>query len=254
MNSCIYTGHLQHKRLVPLPHRFRYRLFMLYLDLDELPDLTERGLPSRSRLSLLSFQREDHLGDPNRPLREAVEDLVEERTQTRPKGPIRLLTLPRNGGYYFSPINLYYCFSPSEDRVETVVAEVSNIPWREMHCYVLSDRNRTGKPNQLHFDHPKGFHVSPFMDMDMRYDWRLTVPGDRLSVGITNRRAKQRLFQAALTLTRRTLSRASLARTFLCYPWWNARIVLGIHYQALRLWRKGCPYYPHPKHAATGEE
>lgn len=251
MNSCIYVGHLRHKRLVPAAHRFCYRLFMLYLDLDELPHLTESGLVPDSRWRPISFQREDHMGNPRQPLCEAVADLVEQRSGKRPAGPIRLLTPPRNGGHYFSPLSLYYCFDPEGLRVESVVAEVRNIPWRQMHCYVLSDANRLGRPGQLLFDHPKGFHVSPFMDMDMRYRWRLCAPGDRLAVGITNRKEDQPIFHAALALGRRELSRAALARLFLRYPWWNARIILAIHFQAFRLWRKQCPYYPHPERAGT---
>ena len=101
-------------------------------------------------------------------------DLVEERTGWRPVGPIRLLTLLRNWGYYFSPLSLYYCFDRAGQTVDAVVAEVSNTPWRERHWYVLWQGNRIGEPSQLRFRHPKGFHVSPFMDMDMQYEWHLT--------------------------------------------------------------------------------
>ncbi len=251
MNSCIYVGHLQHRRFAPVLHRFRYRLFMLYLDLEELPHLAQSGVVPRRRFNPLGFRAEDHLGGRRQPLAESVRDLVERKGGHRPTGPIRLLTPPRNGGHYFSPLSLYYCFDSSGTTVQSIVAEVSNIPWREMHCYVLSDTNRAGPPGRLVFDHAKEFHVSPFMDMDMRYRWRLSVPGERLAVGITNRRNEQRIFHAALALDRRALSRAGLARTFLRYPWWNARIILAIHFQAFRLWRKQCPFYPHPKRAGT---
>ena len=101
------------------------------------------------------------------PLADAVRNLVEERTGWRPVGPIRLLTLLRNWGYYFCPLCLYYCFDRSGQTVDAVVAEVSNTPWHERHWYVLWQGNRIGEPSQLRFRHPKGFHVSPFMDMDM---------------------------------------------------------------------------------------
>ena len=146
----------------------------LYLDLEELPALLEGGYGlHQARFSPASFRRTDHLGDPQVPLADAVRNLVEERTGWRPVGPIRLLTLLRNWGYYFCPLCLYYCFDRSGQTVDAVVAEVSNTPWHERHWYVLWQGNRIGEPSQLRFRHPKGFHVSPFMDMDMQYEWHL---------------------------------------------------------------------------------
>jgi len=128
------------------------------------------------------------------------------------------------------------------------VAEVSNTPWRETHHYVLSDANRIGKSDDLRFSHDKAFHVSPFMDMDCRYEWRLTTPDSRLAARITNSLEGERVFQAELALSRRELTRSNMRRMLFKYPWMTGRIVSAIYYQAFRLWRKGCPFYPHPKH------
>ena len=250
MHSCIYIGHVRHRRFVPTEHQFRYGLYMLYLDLEELPSLLADGIFSESRFAPLSFIREDHRIGSQQSLTEAVRDLVEERTDERPKGSIRLLTGLRCFGYYFSPINLYYCLAPDNEKVEKIVAEVSNTPWRETHYYVLSDANRTGHGHDMRFSHDKAFHVSPFMDMDCRYDWRLTQPGSRLVARITNSREGERVFQAELALSRRELHRSGLRRMLLRYPWMTGRIALAIYYQAFRLWRKGCPFYPHPKHGS----
>ncbi len=247
MHSCIYVGQVGHRRFTPTEHRFRYRLYMLYLDLGELPTLINQGVLRQGRFAPLSFRPEDHLGSPERPLAEAVGDLVEERTGSRPAGPIRLLTGLRCFGCYFSPLNLYYCFDREGIAVETVVAEVSNTPWREKHCYVLSDVNRFGQSGELHFSHPKGFHVSPFMGMDMQYDWQLSQPDSRLTVQIANRNEGNGVFEASLVLERRQLSKLRLVRLLLRYPWMTARIMAAIYYQAFRLWRKKCPYYPHPE-------
>ena len=151
-------------------------------------------------------------------------------------------------GYYFSPLNLFYCFDPNGKTVETVVAEVSNTPWRETHYYVLSDANRVGTSGRLHFSHPKGFHVSPFMKMDLQYEWQLSQPGSRLAVEITNRQGTETVFQAGLTLSQRSLGRWPLFRMLFRYPWMTGRVALAIYYQAFRLWRKKCPFYPHPRH------
>ena len=255
MHSCLYEGYVRHRRLTPVEHAFRYRLYLVYLDLDELPALLEGkvGL-GRGRFSPASFRRTDHLGDPEVPLADAVRDLVHARTGWRPDGPIRLLKPLSNWGYYFSPLSLYYCFDPAGEQVDAVVAEVTNTPWRERHWYVLWEGNRVGEPSRLRFRHPKAFHVSPFWDMDMVYDWHLRPPGPQLSVAIVNSRDGQRLFSASLVLKRRALTRGNMLRTLVRFPWMSARVIQGIHWQALRLWRKKCPYHPHPKVRQPSED
>jgi DUF1365 family protein len=218
------------------------------LDLEELPALLAGGYGLyRSRFSPASFCRGDHLGDPRTPLADAVRNLFEERTGWRPMGPIRLLTLLRNWGYYFSPLNLYYCFDEDGENVESIVAEVSNTPWLERHWYVLWNGNRFGEPSQLRFRHAKGFHVSPFMNMDVRYDWHLQPPGEQLSVAMVNFRGDKHFFDVSMVLNRRALNRGSMLRVLAGYPWMTGRVVQAIYWQALWLWWKKCPYYPHPK-------
>ncbi len=247
MHSCLYYGHVRHRRSTPAEHAFRYGLYLAYLDLDELPRLLSGGHGLyRAKFSPASFRRADHVGNPDVPLAEAVGNLLEERIGRRPAGPIRLLTPLRNWGYYFSPLSLYYCFDPAGQTIDCVVAEVSNTPWLEKHWYVLHEGNRTGGPEPLQFRHPKSFHVSPFMDMDMRYEWQLDTPGPELRVELVNTREGERLFDVRLELRRREWTRRSMLRTLARYPWMTARVVQAIYWQALLLWRKKTPYYPHP--------
>lgn len=254
MHSCLYQGYVQHRRVSPAEHVFRYGLYLAYLDLDELPSLLAGGYGlTRARFAPASFCRGDHLGDPQTALPDAVRDLVESRTGRRPAGPIRLLTLLRNWGYYFCPLGLYYCFDPHGETVNAVVAEVSNTPWREQHCYVLWDGNRIGDPPQLRFQHPKDFHVSPFMDMEMRYQWHLQAPGEQLSVGIASSRGDDPLFDVSLVLDRRELSSAGMLRMLTRHPWMAGRVIQAIYWQAFRLWRKKCPFYTHPKYRERSE-
>ncbi|MBN2474636.1 MAG: DUF1365 domain-containing protein [Pirellulales bacterium] len=254
MHSCLYRGYVQHRRLSPVEHVFRYGLYLVYLDLAELPALLKGGYGLyRARFSPASFRRSDHLGDSQVPLADAVRNLVEERTGGRPAGPIRLLTPLRTWGYYFSPLSLYYCFECRGQKVDAVVAEVTNTPWHERHWYVLRNGNGRGEPPQLQFRHPKGFHVSPFMDMEMRYDWHLSTPGLKLNVAIVNSRDEERLFDVGLALTRHDLSRWSMLRTLARHPWMTGRVVQAIYWQALQLWWKGCPFYPHPVHVQGSE-
>jgi uncharacterized protein len=248
MHSCIYEGQVRHRREQPLTHAFRYRMFAVYIDLAELGQLTGRaGIFSQRRWSYASFLRSDHLGDPNQSLDASVRELVEQKTGGfRPEGPIRLLTQLRYLGYYFSPLNLYYCFDGQGNRVEAIVAEVSNTPWREVHTYVLWEGNRTTSDGRLRFRHAKDFHVSPFMGMDSEYVWRLSPPGRFLFAGITTMRNQERFFDARMSLKRYPASRWQMRRMLMRFPWMTRMIIGQIYFEAWRLWRKKCPYYPHP--------
>jgi DUF1365 family protein len=254
MHSCIYQGYVQHRRLSPVEHQFRYGLYLIYLDLDELPSLMQGGMGLyRTRFSPASFCRTDHIGKPEQSLANAVRNLVEEQTSRRFTGPIRLLTLLRNFGYYFNPLSLYYCFDCDGRTIDAVVAEVTNTPWHERHWYVLWNGNRIAEPPQLLFRHPKGFHVSPFMDMDRDYEWHLDEPGARLNAGIISFRHGERLFDVSLVLERRELSRWTMLRALARHPWMTMRVTQAIYWQAIRLWWKKCPFFPHPRHRKEPE-
>jgi DUF1365 family protein len=145
MHSCIFSGQVKHSRAVPVGHAFQYRVFMMYLDLEELPQVFRgRWFWSATRPALARFRRENYFGDADEPLEKSVRDLVMQRTGRRPTGPIRLLTNLSYFGYCFNPISIYYCFDARDTRVETIVAEVSNTPWGERHCYLLADSANLG--------------------------------------------------------------------------------------------------------------
>ena len=238
--ACVYAGWVRHRRRLPRAHAFRYPLFMVYLDLERLePAFQGRWLWSASRPALARFAREDHLGDPAAPLADALRDLVQARTGRRPRGPVRLLTHLRYFGYVFNPVSFYYCFDEAGEKVETVVAEVNNTPWGERHCYVL--------PYARAMRSDKAMHVSPFMPMDLTYDWHFRAPGERLAVHMALRRDGEKLFDAALSLKREPLGNGILAR----YPLMTAKVVAAIHWQALRLLLKRVPVHTHPAKATA---
>jgi hypothetical protein len=242
--SALYTGIVRHRRFVPRPHSFRYRVFMLYLDLGEL-DRAFRGrwLWSAHRPNLVRFDRRDHVGPAEEPLDASVRRLVAEHTGFRPDGPIRLLTHPRYFGFCFNPVSFYYCFDADDRRLETIVAEIHNTPWGERHCYVLP----AGEPARHHrFRFRKAFHVSPFLAMDYDYDWRFTPPGERLAVHMRNERDGERDFDASLSLERRPLDGPNMARALANHPFMTGKVIAAIYWQALRLWLKGTPFHPHP--------
>ena len=247
MHSCIFEGTVSHRRLEPVAHRFQYRLFMVYLDLDELESFTgRRSLIGTTKSSIRSFLRSDHLFDAAIPLAEEVRKVIGDQTGRAPVGPIRLLTQLRNFGYYMSPLNLYYCFDESGQEVDMVVAEVNNTPWNERHCYVLWSGNKLEGGDELKFSHPKDFHVSPFMGMNMTYRWGLARPAESLTVHLANLRQEQMVFEAGMSLKRRPLDHQNLRRMSVRYPLMTAKIGAAIYFQALKLWWKKCPTYLHP--------
>jgi DUF1365 family protein len=247
MDSCIYEGRVRHTRSTPAAHQFSYRLFMMYLDLDELPTLFgRRWFWSVSRPALARFRRSDHLGPDSQPLKDAVCDLVEREAGRRPKGPIRLLTNLSYFGYCFNPVSFYYCFAQDGETLEYIVSEVNNTPWGERDIYVMDCEGPAETESSWRFNPSKKMHVSPFMPMEIEYDWVLSTPADRLSVYMANSKDGKRFFDAAMTLSRKRMTGWSLAGVLLRFPFMTVKIVIAIYWEALRLWAKRCPVYAHP--------
>jgi DUF1365 family protein len=247
MHSCIYTGWVRHRRYEPTRNEFRYRLFMMYLDLREVPTVFDRfWCWSATGPALARFKREDYHGDRDEPLDTAIRNTVQATTGRAPCGPIRLLTHLRYFGYSFNPVSFYYCFDASDSRVETIVAEITNTPWRERHAYVLPVTAERAGERVMQFGFEKTFHVSPFMPMDVQYDWRFSQPGDALLVHMNNLRGGKRTFDATLTLEREDISGATMARALLNFPVMTAKVTAAIYWQALRLLVKRTPFHTHP--------
>jgi len=235
---------------------FQYRLFFMFLDLAELPELFDiHPLWSYEKTNIASFRRRDHCGDPAIPLDQALRDLVEERLEIRPHGPIRLLTHLRYFGYCFNPASFYYCYDTADKRVDAIVVEIHNTPWGERHCYVLgSEQNEHPMNTWRRHRFTKAFHVSPFIDIDINYDWRFRMPDDSIRVHMIDYEKGERLFDASLALQRQPISRRALTRFLVRYPLMTGKVVILIYWQALRLLLKKTPVFTHPKKRKLSSE
>ena len=246
MHSAIFQGKVRHRRFSPIYHEFSYRLFMMYIDLDEVAELFRNRFVWSHRFPTIAwFRRNDYLPEKKGNLKEAVLDTVEEAVGRRPSGAVRMLTHLRYFGYIFNPVTFYYVFREKSTELEAIVAEITNTPWRERHTYVLDCQNNAGSSRK--FELSKQFHISPFSDMDHHDRWAFNTPVKRCSVHMENYREGQKVFDATMNLKRIEATTYNLCRTLLNYPMMTGKVIWGIYWNAFRLWWKGAPTYSHPK-------
>ncbi len=243
--SSIYSGIVGHKRLRPRRHVLNYRVFWLLLDLDELDALDGRlRLFSRGRFNLLSFHDADHGATPTMSLRQQAEAQLVEAGITTPIGAIRLLTMPRVLGYAFNPISLFFCHG-TDGQLVAVIYEVNNT-FGQRHFYLASVTGTDAPDGLIRHACRKAFYVSPFMGMDLDYDFALRPPSETMSLAVSGSDEEGLVIATAMSGSRQPMTDASLFRTTLAHPLLTLKVIVGIHWEALKLWRKGVPLIERP--------
>lgn len=243
LKSAIYKGRLSHERLSPKRHRFEYSVFMMYIDLDELETVFSKAMEwSYKRPAVAWLKRNDFIGDSRQSIKASVIEKIREETGNKFQGSVRMLANLRYFGFLMNPLVCYYCFDQNE-KLQYIVAEVTNTPWKEKHCYVLACNPDT--PIQR-IDFEKKMHVSPFNSMDMSYKWQSNLPTEKLSIRLLNWYQDTRHFEANLVLEREEITSAGLHRLMLSYPFMTLKVFGAIYWQALKLYIKGVQFVPHP--------
>lgn len=235
--SGLYLGRVTHTRLRPRRHRLGYRVFNLLLDLDAVGALSDRlRLFSHDRFNLLSFHDRDHGDGSGLPLRAQVEAMLARAGIEAQGGRILLLCMPRLLGYVFNPLSVYFCHA-RDGRLAGIIYEVSNT-FGQRHSYVIPV-GADASMDVVRQSCAKRFYVSPFLDMDLTYDFEIRPPGERIGVAVLARDGAGPVIATAFSGVRRDLTDLSLARAVLAHPLVTLKVIAGIHWEALRIWSKG---------------
>ena len=242
LRSSLYVGSVMHRRIQPRMHHFRYQAFWLLLDLDDLDELSSKlRWFSHNRSNIFSFYDADHGDGTQTPLRVQVERQLSEAGVDPCGGQIRLLCMPRTLGYCFNPISIFF-FYRADGTLAAVIYQVHNT-FGERHSYVIRVVDECAA---LHQRCQKLFYVSPFLEMDMRYDFRITGPDERIAVGISASSSAKPVLNAVLTGRRRELTDRNLIFVFLKIPAITIKVIAAIHWEAIRLWAKGIRLHRRP--------
>ena len=250
MKSSLYVGEVRHQRKSPKRHAFRYQVFMAHLFLDEINEVFKKNwFWSVDRFNFSSFFRKDYHKPAEKSLSSAVRETMSEQLDYPVEGPISIITHLRTFGYCFNPVTFYYCWDENKKTPHALMAEITNTPWHERYSKCFQLKNNVGEKSIHAFQ--KEFHVSPFIGMDIDYDWRFWGPNEKFKVDMSLRENAKLFFTAHLNLTKKPFSPIIMTWALLRFPLLTFRITLGIYWHALLLRLKGCKFYSHPKNSIS---
>ncbi len=248
--AALYFGEVMHARLKPMGHRFNYRVMSLLIDLDRL-DEADRQTPlfGVNRASLYSFYEADHGKRDGSPLRAHAQGCAAPHGIDLAGGKVLLLCYPRLLGFTFNPLSVYFCHLANGE-LALIIYEVRNT-FGDIHSYALPVKPGEASPAGIRQQQDKQFYVSPFVEMAMRYHFRVLPPSDTVRLRILETDREGPLLAATFSGCRRALTSGALLRSFVALPLVTLKIVAAIHWEALRLWLKGARLVPRPATAGA---
>ena len=236
MNSCIYNGEVTHTRFKPVRHFLKYKTFSLLIDLDEINELDSRiSIFSHNKFNVFSFYDKDHGERDGSNLKDWVLINIRKFNIEGKINKIKILCYPRIFGYVFNPLSIFYCYE--SDKLKAIFYEVKNT-FNEQHTYIFKIKNN----DELTQKCKKRFYVSPFMDMETYYNFKLIDPNNKLSVFIKQTDSTGTILTATQTGDKKEFNFKQLIKNFFKYPLMTIKIISSIHYEALLLWKKGAIY------------
>lgn len=243
--GALYAGSVMHARLRPFAHRFKYRVFTLLADLDRLDELDRSTkILSVNRANLVSFHERDHTDHAGISLRSYVDGILKNAGLQQPAARVLLLTYPRILGYVFNPLSVYFAYDGDGELIAAVY-EVRNT-FGERHTYACKVEKGELSEAGLRQTRHKIFHVSPFIGLDARYHFRILPPGDCVRLRIHESEQDEPVLSATFSGTARPLTTAALAVCLVKIPLMTWKIILAIHFEALKLWLKGARFHRSP--------
>ena len=236
MNSCIYNGIVKHRRFKPIEHSLNYRTFSMLLDLDEIENLAKSiSIFSLNKFNIFSFYNRDHGARDGSSLKVWVKKNLKKFNISNNITTIKLLCYPRVFGYVFNPLSIFYCYEKND--LKAIFYEVKNT-FNEQHTYIFKIKNN----EKIEQKCKKKFYVSPFMDMETYYNFKLINPKEKLSIFIRQTNGEETVLTATQTGDKKEFSFKQLLINFFKYPLMTIKIISSIHYEAFFLWKKGAVY------------
>ena len=233
-HSCIYSGNVIHRRFKPKNHLFKYKVFSLLIDLDELNTLHKRlGIFSYNKFNLISFYDVDHGARDGTSIKRWVVQNLKKNKINSSRIRIKLLCYPRILGYVFNPLSVFFIYN-QQSKLIAIFYEVKNT-FGEQHTYIF----KINKQQQaLQHDCSKKFYVSPFLEMNCTYYFKIAQPGNTISIVINQHDELGKILYASQDGTKKILTNASLIKTYLEHPLMTFKVIVAIHFEAMKLWLK----------------
>ena len=249
MNSAIFRGKVRHRRFQPKEHKFSYRLYLNWIDLDEVKKAFNIPLIlSCGRLpAIIKFNRKHYMSPETENLKKTVLDRIENDLGFRPEGKVCILTTIQYFGLCYNPVSFYFAYD-RDGTPAAVASEINNTPWdqRFTYCHDL----RKGKRHRF----KKEFHISPFMPMEMDYTWFFHLEDEKIFINMQNFENGKLVFDATLKLAKQNFSVPAMIKSAILYPLMPVKIMAGIYYHAFRLWLKTTPFHEHPENNIESKE